>query len=61
VVLDDVADDAGLLVERRAVLDADRLADRDLDVVDVRVVPDGPKIAFANRNAKMFCTVSLPR
>jgi hypothetical protein len=41
MVLDDVTDDAGLLVESRPVLDADRLADRDLDMVDVGVVPDG--------------------
>ena len=32
--------DAGLLVERRAALDPDRLADRDLDVVDELAVPD---------------------
>ena len=40
VVLEDVPDRAGLLVERRAALDPDRLADRDLDVVDELAVPD---------------------
>src|SRR5438067_6309906 len=40
VVLDDVAHRAGLLVVARALLDADRLGDRDLDVVDVLAVPD---------------------
>ena len=40
VVLDDVADDSGLLVEPGPVLDADRLGDGDLHVVDVAVVPD---------------------
>ena len=40
MVLEDVADRAGLLVERRAALDPDRLGDRDLDVVDELAVPD---------------------
>ena len=40
VVLEEVAARAGLLVERAAVLDADRLGDRDLDMVDVAAVPD---------------------
>ena len=40
VVLDDVADDAGLLVEGGAVLDAQRLGHGQLHVVDVAVVPD---------------------
>ena len=40
VVLEDVADDAGLLVVRGAVLDPDRLRDGDLDVVDELAVPD---------------------
>ena len=40
VVLEDVADRAGLLVEGGAALDADRLGDGDLDVVDELPVPD---------------------
>ena len=40
VVLEDVADRAGLLVEAGAALDPDRLGDRDLDVVDELAVPD---------------------
>ena len=40
VVLEDVADRAGLLVVAGAPLDADRLGDRDLDVVDELPVPD---------------------
>ncbi len=40
MVLDDVAKDARLLVEPAAVLDADGLGDRDLDVVDVTAVPE---------------------
>ncbi len=40
VVLEDVADRARLLVERRAALDAHRLGDRDLHVVDELPVPD---------------------
>ena len=40
MVLEHVADGAGLLVERAAVLDADRLGDRDLHVVDVAPVPE---------------------
>ena len=41
VVLDHVAQRAGLLVVRAARLDADALADRDLHVVDVVPVPQG--------------------
>ena len=40
VVLDDVPQGPGLLVEGAAPLDADRLGDRDLDVVDGVAVPD---------------------
>ena len=40
VVLDDVAKRAGLLVVGAATLDADRLRDRDLHVVDVLAVPE---------------------
>ena len=40
VVLEDVARRAGLLVERAAVLDPDRLGHRDLHVVDVAPVPE---------------------
>ena len=40
MVLEDVAHRAGLLVERAAVLDADRLGDRDLHVVDIPAVPE---------------------
>ena len=40
VVLEDVADRAGLLVERGAPLDAERLGDGDLHVVDELAVPD---------------------
>src|SRR5439155_20358228 len=40
VVLEEVAARAGLLVERPAALDADRLGDGDLHVVDVPAVPD---------------------
>ena len=40
VVLEDVARRAGLLVERGAPLDPDRLGDRDLDVVDVLPRPE---------------------
>ena len=41
VVLEEVARRAGLLVERAAVLDPDRLGHGDLHVVDVAAVPDG--------------------
>ena len=40
MVLENVADRAGLLVERSAVLDADRLGHRDLHVVHVAPVPE---------------------
>ena len=40
VVLDDVADDAGLLVELAAALHAEALGHRDLHVLDVVAVPD---------------------
>ena len=40
VVLEDVARRAGLLVERPALLDADRLGHGDLDVVDVAPIPE---------------------
>ena len=40
MVLEEVAARSRLLVERAAVLDADRFGDRDLDVVDVATVPD---------------------
>ena len=40
VVLEDVADRAGALVESRASFDAHRLGDRDLDMVDELSVPD---------------------
>jgi len=39
VVLEDVADGAGLLVERAAILDADRFRHGDLHVIDVAPVP----------------------
>ena len=41
MVLGDVAEGTGLLVEAAAVLDAERFGDGDLDVVDVAPVPDG--------------------
>ena len=41
MVLDDVAEGAGLLVEGAAAFDADGLGGGDLDVVDVVAVPDG--------------------
>ena len=47
VVLEDVARGAGLLVERAAVLDADRLGHGDLDVVDVAPVPERLEDAVA--------------
>ena len=47
VVLEDVARRAGLLVERAAVLDADRLGHRDLHVVDVAAVPERLEDAVA--------------
>ena len=40
MVLDDVAQRAGLVVELAAALDADGLGHRDLDRVDVAAVPD---------------------
>jgi len=40
VILDDVADRAGLFVELASALDAERLGHRDLDVVDVVAIPD---------------------
>ena len=40
VVLEDVTDCAGLFVERGATLDAERLGDGDLDVVDELAIPD---------------------
>ena len=47
MVLEEVAAGAGLLVERAAALDADRLGHRDLHVVDVAAVPDGLEDAVA--------------
>ena len=47
VVLEDVARRAGLLVERAAVLDADRLGHGDLHVVDVAPVPERLEDAVA--------------
>ena len=47
VVLEDVARGAGLLVERAAILDADRLGHRDLHVVDVAAVPERLEDAVA--------------
>ena len=41
VVLHDVAHRAGLFVVPGAFLDADRLGDRDLDMIDVLTVPEG--------------------
>ena len=61
VVLDHVAQRAGLRRSSRRALDADRLGDGDLDVVDVLRFQIGSKIELANRNARMFWTVSLPR
>ena len=52
---------AGLLVERAAPLDADRLGHGDLHVIDVPRFQTGSNIPFANRKARMFWTVSLPR
>ena len=40
MVLDDVADDAGLFVKGAAAGDADRLRHRDLDVLDVVAIPE---------------------
>ena len=40
MILEEVARGARLLVEGAALLDPDRLGDRDLDVVDVAAVPD---------------------
>ena len=40
MILDDVAQRAGGLVERPAALDADALSRGDLDVIDVVAVPD---------------------
>ncbi len=47
VVLEEVAAGAGLLVERAAPLDPDRLGHRDLHVVDVAAVPDRLEDAVA--------------
>jgi hypothetical protein len=47
VVLDDVAEDAGLFVEAPAPFDADRLRHRDLHVVDVAAVPERLEDAVA--------------
>ena len=47
MVLEDVARRAGLLVERAAVLDADRLGHGDLHVVDVAPVPERLEDAVA--------------
>ena len=47
MVLEDVARCAGLLVERAAVLDADRLGHGDLHVVDVAPVPERLEDAVA--------------
>ena len=49
------------LVERGAPLDAHRLGDGDLDVVEKCRFQIGSKIPFANRSASTFWTVSLPR
>src|SRR5262245_10999799 len=40
MILDDVADDAGLFVEGAAALDAEAFGQRDLHVLDVMTVPD---------------------
>ena len=47
MVLDDVAEDPRLLVELPAPLDAERLGDGDLDVVDVAPVPERLEDAVA--------------
>ena len=47
MVLEDVAAGAGLLVERAARLDPDRLRDGDLDMVDVAPVPERLEDAVA--------------
>ena len=47
VVLHDVAQRAGLVVELAAALDADRLGHRDLHAVDVAAVPDRLEQAVA--------------
>ena len=58
---DHVAEGAGRLVELDPILDAERLGDVDLDVVDELRLQIGSNSPLANRNARMFCAASLPR
>ena len=59
VVLHDVAEDAGFLVEPAAALVADRFGHRDLHVVDVLAVPDRLEEAVAEAEGDR-CSGSPP-
>ena len=62
VVLDDVAGRAdAVVIVAGASPDADVLGHGDLHMVDVVGFHIGSNSSLANRSARMFCTVSLPR
>jgi hypothetical protein len=61
VVLYNVAGDADAVEIAGSAADPDVLRHRDLDMIDVVVVPHRSNSWLANRSAIMFCTVSLPR
>jgi very-short-patch-repair endonuclease len=61
VVLDHVAQRAGLVVEVAARAHADALGQRDLDVGDALRRHSGSNRALPKRSAMRFCTAGLPR
>ena len=61
MVLNDIPQHAGLVVEPAALLDADRLRGVDLTWSMYLRFQIGSKIEFPKRNTRMFWTVSLPR
>ncbi len=61
MVLDYVAQSAGLLVEGTAALDAEGFGDGDLNVVNVVALPDRLKYAVGKtENEEVLNAVSLP-
>ena len=61
VVLDDVADGAGLVVEGTAALDAEVFGHGDLDALDVVAVPERLEEGVGKRKETMLWTGSLAR
>ena len=61
MILDHVADGAGLVVEGASALDAEVLGHGDLHALDVVAVPERLEEALAKRKKSMLCTGRLPR